>query len=277
MGLAERSLLRRIAQQLEGDGHAVSHPEEGLVAIKESDAVVAVLDGSIVDAETAAAASHAFSIGKPVLGLHGSAPLGPVLAACLTRRAQLGGGDELQEALGLFYEDVRPFAGRLVRDQIPRLVREAGHEVLFRELDEKERPAFLKRKVAEEAAELERASQGAEKEEIADVLEALEALIRVRGYDRDALRQVKQAKLKRRGGFERCFVVEATGPVARENAPSDTPRGASDGARADDLESEAQADATEIDWSADDPVDEDESLDQIDVDVGRRRSEFYEV
>jgi hypothetical protein len=39
---------------------------------------------------------------------------------------------------------------------------------------------------------------------------ALEAFLRDRGYDRDELKAIKEAKRKRRGGFERCLVVEAT-------------------------------------------------------------------
>ncbi len=278
-GLAERNYLRRIAQQLEQDGHAVSHAapaadSDAVTEVREADAVVALLDGAIVDASAAAAAAHAHAIGKPVLGLHGDAPLPPLVAACLTRRARIENGADLEEALGLFYEEVRPFAGRLVRDQIPRLVREAGHEVHFRELASDDRPGFLKRKVAEEAAELERASPGAEKEEIADVLEALEALIRARGYDRDALRQVKQAKLKRRGGFERCFVVEATGPAGpptagaaatRPTEPQPVPV------------PEVAGDEPDVDWVADDDGPLDDSLDTIDVALERRRPGVGEV
>jgi hypothetical protein len=40
-------------------------------------------------------------------------------------------------------------------------------------------------------------------------LEALEALLVERGVPREDLKLVKEAKRRRRGGFERCFVVES--------------------------------------------------------------------
>lgn len=277
-GLAERNYLRRIARQLEQDGHAVSgdDAQDALKSLRDADAIVVVLDGSSVDGGAAAAAAHAHAIGKPVLGLHGGVPLPPVVAACLSRRASVANDADVEEALGLFYDEVRPFAGRLVRDQIPRLVREAGHEVHFRELPAADKPGFLKRKVAEEAAELERASPGAEKEEIADVLEALEALIRVRGYDRDSLRQVKQAKLKRRGGFERCFVVEATGPAAAPDAKGPDAADRPAAALGEPARPPQEA-KSEIDWTADGEPEGDPTLDTIDVSLERRRPGFGEV
>lgn len=107
-----------------------------------------------------------------------------------------------------FAETARPFVGRLVRDLVPRLVQEDGHELTFRALQPEEKPAHIKRKIVEEAERLLGGDATIEVEKIADLLELLETLIRERGVDRERLRHVKDGKKRRRGSFERCFVVE---------------------------------------------------------------------
>lgn len=219
-GLGARLLLDALLGRLRADGHEAARlPAEGTAeAVAEADALIAVLDGA-VPAATAVWVGHAAALGKPLLGLHGGDAPPALLQAC-TRTAQGDDLDGLARALGPFYEDVRPFAGRLVRDHVPRLVEEAGHEVRFRELAADERPRFLKQKVHEEAKALLKADRGTEADEIADLLEALETLIRTRGFEREDLRRVKEGKLRRRGGFEKCYVVEATADAAAGPAPT---------------------------------------------------------
>lgn len=219
-GVAGRTLLERLAKRLRGMGQdavVYGQAEEGPVrSVSECDGVVAVLDTA--GADTAAVVAYAHAKGKPVLGL--ALPESTV-APFLSEAAKLHrGADEeaWSDALPAFCDRVRPFAGRLVRDQVPSLVKEAGYDLTFRLLTAEEKPRFLKQKVAAEAAELEKADLAREKEEVADVLEALEAFLVARGFDRDDLRRVKEAKKKRRGGFERCFVVEATAQTAGADA-----------------------------------------------------------
>lgn len=203
---------KRLVAKMRSDGHeAVQLPaDEAMDALRTTDAVVALLDGPS-DAAIGAIIAFARAQHKPVLGLHATgAPPSALLRDML---ADHHGGDSLDEWIGAlpnFYARVKPFAGRLVRDMIPQLVKEAGHDVQFRALADDEKPRFLKEKILDEARQLRNADAGAEKEEVADLLETLEALIRARAYDRDALRQVKDAKRKRRGGFDRCWVVEET-------------------------------------------------------------------
>ncbi len=203
----------RLVQQMRADGHEAirltDDATDPLETLRTTDAVVAILDGP-VDEQTGAAMAYARAQHKPVLGLHGDATPSKLVRSLL---ADHHGGqtvDDWISALPGFYQRVTPFAGRLVRDLIPQLVKDAGHEIQFRALNDDEKPRFLKEKILEEARQLRNADAGAEKEEVADLLETLETLIRARGYDRDALRQVKEAKRKRRGGFDRCWVVEET-------------------------------------------------------------------
>jgi predicted house-cleaning noncanonical NTP pyrophosphatase (MazG superfamily) len=180
--------------------------------VRDADALIALLDH--MPASAAAAIAYAFHHDKPVLGLATKgAPIAPIIAEMVSVVAESTAAAWL-EALPAFYDDVRPYAGRVVRDRIPDLVREAGHHVTFRQLTAEERPRFLKQKVASEARELLASPVGKEKEQVADVLEALEAFITSRDYGRDDLRRVKEHKRKQRGAFERCFVVESTAAVA---------------------------------------------------------------
>lgn len=219
-GVAGRSLLERLARRLRDLGQdAAVYGQTGEAPVRcvgDCDGVVAVLDAP--GAETAAAVAYAHARQKPVLGLALPESAVPPFLAEASRLHRGADEEAWAAALPDFCDRVRPFAGRLVRDQVPALVREAGYELTFRSLAEEERPRFLKQKVAAEAAELERADLAREKEEVADVLEALEAFLRARGFDRDDLRRVKEAKRKRRGGFERCFVVEATAASAQAEA-----------------------------------------------------------
>lgn len=215
--LGGRALAERVAARIQADGHdAALLGATPLPEVREADAVVCLLDGPVPPPAAVAAAATAHALGKPALALH-THPLGDAMATLFTQSAAAHDEADLHGPLTAFYAHVRPFAGRMVRDQVPRLVREAGHAVRFREAGPEERPRYLKRKVAEEAQELLAADAGQEREEVADLLEALEAFLLARGLSREDLRLVKEAKRRRRGGFERGFVVESTGPSG--NAP----------------------------------------------------------
>lgn len=221
--IAQRRLLNDLLAQLRRAGHdaALWHTaQEGPArSVRETDAVVAILDG--IPADAAAAVALADTLDKPCLGLASKGQTAPLFRE-ITHLVEAEQEDAWWAALPGFYERIRPFAGRVVRDRIPELVREAGHDVQFRSLSAEERPRFLKQKIANEARELLAADLAKEKEEVADVLEALEAFILARGFERDDLRRVKEHKKKQRGGFERAFVVEATSgpqePTRREAA-----------------------------------------------------------
>ncbi|HET6399596.1 MAG TPA: nucleoside triphosphate pyrophosphohydrolase, partial [Candidatus Thermoplasmatota archaeon] len=186
-------------------------------AVEAADVALAIVDGPVPD-EAALTMGLARGAGIPtVLVCTEATPL----AAVAERVAEAAVPYVVPTAVRMACEAaVR--TGHLVRDQVPRLVREAGHSLSFREAtDAGERASLLKRKVLEHARALERAGAADEKEEATDLLEAFEALIRTRAWSREELRLLKQAKLRRRGGFERCFVVAGPTPTAVEDARAD--------------------------------------------------------
>ena len=89
--------------------------------------------------------------------------------------------------------------GKLVRDRIPEIIRNAGKEPITEILSQEEYLKELDVKLNEEVAEYQ-----ADKsiEEMADVLEVLFAICEARGHSIDELMEVREAKREKRGGFE---------------------------------------------------------------------------
>ena len=89
--------------------------------------------------------------------------------------------------------------GKLVRDNIPDIIRSDGKNPITRILSDEEYLYELDKKLNEEVAEYQ-----ADKsiEEMADVLEVLFAICEARGHSIEELMEVKQAKKDKRGGFK---------------------------------------------------------------------------
>ncbi|WP_330616940.1 nucleoside triphosphate pyrophosphohydrolase [Sellimonas sp.] len=90
--------------------------------------------------------------------------------------------------------------GKLVRDNIPDIIRADGKTPVTRILDQEEYLNELDRTLQEEVAEYQ-----ADKflEELADILEVLSAICKARGYSRKDLLKVRDEKRRKRGGFEK--------------------------------------------------------------------------
>lgn len=94
---------------------------------------------------------------------------------------------------------------KLVRDRIPEIIRKRGEVPKVRVAQEHEVDYLIRRKAAEEAQEL---LQSSSLEEIADILEALEALLKHREIDWSAVEEIRTRKKDERGGFDKRFVLE---------------------------------------------------------------------
>lgn len=98
--------------------------------------------------------------------------------------------------------------GKLVRDNIPDILRREGREPVVTVLDEAAYREALLAKLFEESAELREASEEQVPEEIADVFEVLRALVRVHGRTWKDIERLADAKRAERGGFqERLYLV----------------------------------------------------------------------
>jgi predicted house-cleaning noncanonical NTP pyrophosphatase (MazG superfamily) len=93
---------------------------------------------------------------------------------------------------------------KLVRDLIPELIRLGGEEPKIREAAADELDFLLRAKIVEEAGELLKSGKN---EEIADVLEAIAALLAVRKVSWEQIERIRAEKLERRGGFDKGYVL----------------------------------------------------------------------
>lgn len=232
----DRGVLETVAETIQALGHrpVLPHKEAPidpaanvddardraaklLDLVDSCDAVVALVDGLDVDAGTCVELGYAHALNRPMLGLRSDVRRGGeadgvnlMAAGVLTERVRIEAWqpDALRPPLERFLGSVRVFAGRLVRDGVPRLARERGHEIHFEQVAEDRLAAVLKRRAVEVARRLESTDFGVEQEELADLLEVLEALIGARGYDKESLRAIKEGAWRKRGGYEKGYVVE---------------------------------------------------------------------
>lgn len=94
---------------------------------------------------------------------------------------------------------------KLIRDQIPDIIRASGKECICRVLSREEYLARLDQKLQEELNEyLESGSL----EELADLTEVIHAVACARGYSMEELEEVRADKARKRGGFKKRLLLE---------------------------------------------------------------------
>lgn len=94
---------------------------------------------------------------------------------------------------------------KLVRDFIPEIIKASGNSCTTHIAQDEEYKKELQKKLREEVKEF--LDEPCE-EEIADVLEVLEGLIELYGFDMDRIRNIKTKKKEERGGFEERIMLE---------------------------------------------------------------------
>jgi len=94
---------------------------------------------------------------------------------------------------------------KLVRDRIPDIIRKIGGDPQVRVVSGSELDKFIRLKVVEEAQEL---LNSGDDEEIADILETIEALLVHRSIDRETIEKARLKKREERGGFEKGYVLD---------------------------------------------------------------------
>ena len=93
----------------------------------------------------------------------------------------------------------RPYH-KLVRDNIPAIIRQQGETPITRTLDSQEY-ARCREEVEEFLAE-------PSLQELGDILEVLEAIARLQGWPSEAVRQAKEDKAQRSGAFRHRVFLE---------------------------------------------------------------------
>ena len=94
---------------------------------------------------------------------------------------------------------------KLVRDKIPEYIKSKGGVPITHIADDAEYWQKLKEKLQEEINEF---IQAESIEEMADILEVIDAIIDFRKFDREELQKVKTKKAEERGKFKDKIILE---------------------------------------------------------------------
>ena len=96
---------------------------------------------------------------------------------------------------------------KLVRDKIPQIIEENGERAEIEILDNKRYLEELHKKLFEEANEfIEDDSQ----EELADLMEVIYAIARLKGIDLEKVEKIRKQKAEKRGAFDKKIFLKET-------------------------------------------------------------------
>ncbi len=93
---------------------------------------------------------------------------------------------------------------KLVRDRIPEIIASKGERAETRTASTEEYWLKLKEKLAEEVAEF---SSAENQEELADILEVIEAIALHKGFDLEEIKRIQKEKAVKRGRFEKRTIL----------------------------------------------------------------------
>ncbi len=94
---------------------------------------------------------------------------------------------------------------KLIRDKIPEIISANGERAITHVADNEEYERKLKQKLLEEVEEF---MENSSPEELADILEVIDAIFDQFGFDRDEINKIKKDKLEKRGGFKNKLILE---------------------------------------------------------------------
>jgi len=94
---------------------------------------------------------------------------------------------------------------KLVRDDIPEIIKRSGKTPIVRELTDEEYKIYLEKKLDEEVAEFHESKSI---EELADIMEVAYELCRVYGHSPEEINFARLDKLIERGGFSKKILLE---------------------------------------------------------------------
>ena len=102
---------------------------------------------------------------------------------------------------------------KLVRDRIPEIIEKQGKTCVTEVLSQDAYIQMVDEKLNEELAEYQESKS---LEELADLLEVMEAAVNARGYTWEELLKVRDEKRQKRGGFQnRILLKEVIQPYKR--------------------------------------------------------------
>lgn len=97
---------------------------------------------------------------------------------------------------------------KLVRDNIPNIIKTKGEEAIIKILDDDEYKTELEKKLNEEYKEVLESSGEARVEELADMLEIIRALAKLEGKTLEEVIDIADEKASKRGAFDKKIFLE---------------------------------------------------------------------
>lgn len=94
---------------------------------------------------------------------------------------------------------------KLVRDRIPEIIEADGKLSVCETLTDEDYIHLLDQKLNEELAEYQESKS---LEELADLLEVVQAVVKARGWTLEELEKVRADKATKRGGFEKKILLK---------------------------------------------------------------------
>lgn len=94
---------------------------------------------------------------------------------------------------------------KLVRDRIPEIIEADGKICVYEILSDEDYVYLLDQKLNEELAEYQESKS---LEELADLLEVVQAVVKARGWTLEELEQVRADKASKRGRFEKKILLK---------------------------------------------------------------------
>lgn len=99
------------------------------------------------------------------------------------------------------------YYNKVVRDNIPSIIEQSGKKYEVHELNDDDFLVGLKTKLLEEINEF---NDGEDVAELADVLEVVYAIARLKGVSREKLEEIRKAKADSNGGFDNNLYLVKT-------------------------------------------------------------------
>ena len=96
---------------------------------------------------------------------------------------------------------------KLVRDKIPKIIKEKGNIPITHIASEEEYWQKLKEKLKEEVEEF---SKDSNEEELADILEVINAICEFKNISKDNLENTRKNKAEQRGSFKERIILDET-------------------------------------------------------------------
>ena len=94
---------------------------------------------------------------------------------------------------------------KLVRDRIPEIIEADGKTCVCETLSDEDYLTLLDQKLNEELTEYQESKS---LEELADLLEVMQATVKARGWTLEDLERVRADKAAKRGGFEKKILLK---------------------------------------------------------------------